>query len=122
MWSKLRSGGRFIFSHDIAHVSSRDLESVLLLLTTLPVRFSCSLLVCESLVIGLEFLELLLLIFSAFVFKHTSHSGYVFGLLGVLRLLFFVVACIPLVFSGLLLDPFLLKCRICLNSLAIAYN
>jgi len=46
MRGKLRSGGFFVFSHDIAHVSSVNFVLVHFFLVLFPVRFSISLLLC----------------------------------------------------------------------------
>ena len=56
MWSQLRFGCLEVFSHDVAHVSSGNLKSVLVLLVIFPGILSVLFLLGESLVIFLHLL------------------------------------------------------------------
>lgn len=66
---KLRSCGHWILSHEVGHISSRNLLLVHVLLVISPSFFPSFLLFCQHLVVGLHFLQLLILLIGHFVFQ-----------------------------------------------------
>jgi hypothetical protein len=122
MWSQLGLSGSSIFRHDITHVGSGDFKLVLAFLVIFPVLLPLFLFVGLSLIIFLQFLELLFFLHGHLVLEHASHSGEVFGLLCVFFFLSLFVVVDPLVFSLLLFNPFFLDGSVLLFSVAESCN
>jgi len=91
MRSQLRLSGCLVLSHDIRHVSPMDLSLVHRLLIMFPCLVSLPLLLSQSFVELLHFLELLVLSHGAVVFHHASGSSDSFSLSSIVRLLFLAV-------------------------------
>lgn len=122
MWGKLRFSSCEILLHDITHIGSFNFRSILSLLICSPVRFSLFLLSSKILVIGLHVLEHLILTCIILIFHHTSHCSDSRSLFSILFCLKCIVLILPLVLSGLLLNPLFLQLCIWGDTVAVACN
>ena len=122
MWSQLGFSRCIILLHNITHISSFDFTCILSLLICSPVSFSLFLLSGKFLVISLHVFKHLILTSIILVFHHASHGSDGSGLFGILFGLKCIVLILPLMLSGLFLDPLFLQLCIWGNTVAVAYK
>ena len=120
--SKLRLRGCEVFGHDITGTCTSDFTLVLLFLIVSPGVLPIFLLLGQNLIISYEIFKLLALFSSHLVFKHTSHTGHVIGLVCIFWFFVDIVLIRKLLLTNLLLNPSLLYGLVDLLSLSISYR